>query len=133
MSPHDSESDIDVLDGRFPIDITDSLGTYESAFWEEAHLRPDRACIDRLVMRARADPRWRRRFSTPITPADAYQYAQQHDADDDTHTIHRVELAHDDQIDTQVGALVAAWNEEDQRPRRNWPRRAIAALTGGTR
>lgn len=66
----------------FPIDITDSPGTYESEFWKMHGLRPDRACIDSLVLRARSDPRWRRRFTAAPEPRWVPERAHEATAED---------------------------------------------------
>jgi hypothetical protein len=66
----------------FPIDITDSPGTYESEFWKLRNLRPDRNCIDSLVLRARSDPRWRRRFTAAPQPRWVPETAHEETAED---------------------------------------------------
>ena len=117
MSPRDSE--IDVLDSRFPIRLTQRAVIFDTLL----ELRPDRPCARGITDRARNEHHHQERYVTPITPAVAYQYAQEHHADDDTGSFSRVELAHDEEIDGHVTAFQAAWVEEDRRRpqrRRSW-------------
>jgi hypothetical protein len=56
------DSDLDVLDPRFPI----RLSMPESLFWEMVALRPDRACADGQAARARQQAaRQQERYVTP--------------------------------------------------------------------
>jgi hypothetical protein len=60
VTPRDSE--IDVLDPRFPIRLT----MPESLFWDAVHLEPYRPCVESLAWRARAQAaQHQERFVTP--------------------------------------------------------------------
>lgn len=78
MTSHEHHP-LDVLDPRFPITITDTPGTYESHFWDLRNLRPDRPCIDGLVLRARADAAIRRETYVRSLPGPRFIPAITHD------------------------------------------------------